>query len=160
MQTRKGQAAIEYLMTYGWALLVIAIVIVALYMLTQTQTRTETCMMQTGFVCNDPLPLLSAKSGLTFVLHNKMVQGIRVLGSACTTGSPQQVFNFVGNGGDIPSGSSLQMVIPWCTGSNGAALNLVKGQDFKGYIVIKYRYDNDIEGAERIAQGGFSTTVQ
>src|SRR3972149_6639240 len=31
MSSKKGQAAMEYLMTYGWAILIVAVVIIALY---------------------------------------------------------------------------------------------------------------------------------
>ena len=44
---QKGQSALEYLMTYGWALIVIVIVIAALvFLINPTQSGTEGC---TGF---------------------------------------------------------------------------------------------------------------
>jgi len=44
---KRGQSALEYLMTYGWALIVIVIVIAALvFLINPTQIGTENC---TGF---------------------------------------------------------------------------------------------------------------
>ena len=52
---KRGQAAMEYLMTYGWALLVIVIVLGALvYMgvLNPQGMVPETCNLQAGLMCN------------------------------------------------------------------------------------------------------------
>ena len=53
---RKGQAAMEYLMTYGWALLVIVIVIaVLLVILGRMLKGTPDCTFgEAAFVCNQP----------------------------------------------------------------------------------------------------------
>jgi len=42
---RKAQSALEYLMTYGWALVVIAIIIAALVFLLGQSTTTQNCTM-------------------------------------------------------------------------------------------------------------------
>jgi len=42
---RKAQSALEYLMTYGWALVVIAIIIGALVLLLGQSTTAQTCTM-------------------------------------------------------------------------------------------------------------------
>jgi hypothetical protein len=53
--TRKGQPAIEYLTTYGWALLIIAIAIAGIYLLTSSSQGTvqQMCSLQTGAACQD-----------------------------------------------------------------------------------------------------------
>jgi len=55
---RKGQAAMEYLMTYGWALLVIVIVIAILLVILGRMVKgTPDCTFESaGFVCNQPTP--------------------------------------------------------------------------------------------------------
>ncbi len=56
MFKNKGQSALEYLMTYGWALVVIVIVIAVLvFLINPTQIGTNTC---TGF---DKLPIKGHK---------------------------------------------------------------------------------------------------
>ena len=49
MFDKKGQSALEYLMTYGWALVVIVIVIAALVILVGTPGGADTCSGSTKF---------------------------------------------------------------------------------------------------------------
>ncbi len=53
----KLQSAMEYLMTYGWAILIIAVVMVALYSLGVfgTSGGVSTCLPQSGFMCSQML---------------------------------------------------------------------------------------------------------
>ncbi len=51
-RTFKGQSAMEYLMTYGWAILIIAIVLAALFSLgVFSGTLPTACIAQSGFTC-------------------------------------------------------------------------------------------------------------
>ena len=54
-RTKRGRAAMEYLMTYGWAILVIVIVITILaFYLPQLIKTPEGCLFsQPGFSCSD-----------------------------------------------------------------------------------------------------------
>jgi len=55
MNRRRGQSAVEYLVTHGWALLLLAIVIVVLYGLgifNPGRYATEECTFQPGFGCD------------------------------------------------------------------------------------------------------------
>lgn len=164
---KKGQAAIEYLMTYGWAILVIAIVIVALYVMTQTQVRTELCNIQPGFVCNDPLPQIYSSAGSTyanFQLHNKMGQAIIVSAVHCTMDSPNEVNEAYATALSpnitIASGTSSKFTSVACERSN-TNVKLASGQDFKGYVLIWYNFENDINTSIRkIAVASISTTIQ
>ncbi len=165
IRNRKGQAAIEYLMTYGWAILVIAIVIVALYIMTQTQVRTEMCTFPPGFVCNDPTPQVFASGGkdyMNFKMHNKQAQGINVSAVTCTLDSPNDVNVSLATAvsASIPAGTSYTFSnIPCKRGSS--QLTLAGGQDFKGYVIVWYTYDNEINTSiKRTAVGSVSATVQ
>ncbi len=54
---RKAQSAMEYLMTYGWAILIIAVVLAALFSLNVFSTSflgTE-CSSSTGYICSGPV---------------------------------------------------------------------------------------------------------
>ncbi|MDE1860498.1 MAG: hypothetical protein KGH72_02155 [Candidatus Micrarchaeota archaeon] len=58
MKAIKLQSAMEYLMTYGWAILVIAVVMVALFSLGILGGGTPfgtTCLAQSGYVCSQPV---------------------------------------------------------------------------------------------------------
>jgi hypothetical protein len=53
----KGQSAMEYLMTYGWAILIIAVVLVVLYKLgvfSGASFLGTTCVANAGFLCSSP----------------------------------------------------------------------------------------------------------
>ncbi|MCX6777790.1 MAG: hypothetical protein NT157_02800, partial [Candidatus Micrarchaeota archaeon] len=65
MEFRKGQAAMEYLMTYGWAILVIVIVLAALLYLGVFNVRPpEICTFSPGITCKT-FYLKAAKVNLT-----------------------------------------------------------------------------------------------
>ena len=57
MKLLKGQSAMEYIMTYGWAILIIAIVLVALFELGifGGSTLPTSCVAQSGFICQNPV---------------------------------------------------------------------------------------------------------
>jgi len=55
---QKGQSAMEYLMTYGWAILIIAIVLAALFALGVFSTGNvlgTSCIAESGFLCQSPI---------------------------------------------------------------------------------------------------------
>ncbi len=54
VQRKKAQSAMEYLMTYGWAILIIAVVLVALFSLGVFKPSvSNSCVGQPGFVCEN-----------------------------------------------------------------------------------------------------------
>ena len=57
-KTRKAQSAMEYLMTYGWAILIIAVVLGALFSLgvfSSSNLLGTSCIAYSGFTCTSPL---------------------------------------------------------------------------------------------------------
>ncbi|MCR4368396.1 MAG: hypothetical protein NUV67_00650 [archaeon] len=68
---QKGQSALEYLMTYGWALVVIVIVIAALVFLIQpSQVGGNTCSTTSGILITNH-QLLGSTDDLTLILSNQ-----------------------------------------------------------------------------------------
>lgn len=70
---RKAQAAMEFLMTYGWAMLVILIVIAALAffgLLTPSKFLPDRCLMETGFSCLDYKVQSSDTNTVSIVIQN------------------------------------------------------------------------------------------
>ena len=63
--TLKGQSAMEYLMTYGWAILIIAVVLAALFELGVFGTggTPQACIAQSGFICATPTFSAGASGG-------------------------------------------------------------------------------------------------
>ena len=60
----KAQSAMEYLMTYGWAILIIAVVLAALFSLNVFNAGANlgtSCIPSPGFLCQSPV--LSGSTG-------------------------------------------------------------------------------------------------
>jgi len=58
IRNKKAQSAMEYLMTYGWAILIIAIVLAALFSLgifSSSSFTGTTCIATSGFICASPV---------------------------------------------------------------------------------------------------------
>lgn len=81
MFSKKGQSALEYLMTYGWALVVIVIVIAALVFLIQpSQVGGNTCSTTSGILITNhqfdankenQLGVQQPDANITFALSNQ-----------------------------------------------------------------------------------------
>ncbi len=89
LRSRKGQSAMEYLMTYGWAILIIAIVLVAFFGLGLFKSPVgTTCRAVSGFVCSSPVfsgNVLSVSvgqgSGSSWTLTSVFMNGSSITGS-------------------------------------------------------------------------------
>ena len=90
---KKGQSALEYLMTYGWALVVIVIVIAALVFLIQpSQVGGNTCSTTSGILITNHQ--VSA-SGITLALSNQTATSLTDVnvGITGTNAGPSAGFN-------------------------------------------------------------------
>ena len=163
MKEKKGQAAIEYLMNYGWAILVISIVLVLLYFFIQSPMKVEQCNIQTGFMCNDPVPqIFSVATGadagtvqMNVRLYNKQQQPIKVSEIVCTSGTEgdaniTQALAFTpaitiqpGTSYDFKVSSS--QAVPCYVKATATKVKLSAGQDFRGYVAIWYVYENEVD---------------
>ena len=80
----KGQAAMEYLMTYGWALLVIVIVIAILLIMNPFSAPQSCKFDQVGFACDNAV-ITAANGNLLMGITNGNNNAINVSGVACTS---------------------------------------------------------------------------
>jgi hypothetical protein len=83
MKNFKGQAALEFMMTYGWAILVVLAAIGALSyfgVLNPARFTPETCLASSGFAC--PGKPLITDTNLTFTVVNGMGFPITLNGAA------------------------------------------------------------------------------
>jgi len=116
---RKGQAALEFLMTYGWAILVVLVVIGALAyfgVLNPDSLVPDKCTLTTGISCDDHMITggLAGAGKIDLSLGNGQGRQIRILNitaktsdgfTNCTVPSPNTilkngasaVFNLAGN---------------------------------------------------------------
>lgn len=78
---KKAQAAMEFLMTYGWAILVVLVVIGALAyfgVLNPQNLLPEKCTLPMGLYCKDHLIKGGTPGSIMFRLENGMGQGIMI----------------------------------------------------------------------------------
>jgi len=141
---RKSQAAMEFLMTYGWAILVVLAAIAALAyfgVLSPEKFLPEKCLLQTGFTC------ISSKIEVgqsTVVLSNSQGKSITIdtiaIGSCSTAFGismlPEDEFTFVVTG---------------C--SNGVIKDV-----FKGEVIIKYTETRT--SLTKTAYGNIATKIE
>lgn len=136
---KKGQAAIEYLMNYGWAILIMVVVLALLYFLITPATGQASCTTQVGFICNDPLPnVVSTVAGTTMDirLHNDQASPITISKVLCST-SNVNTSKATANAQTIAGGTYADFKDVSCY-DGGATLNLTKRGQFKGYMTFWY----------------------
>jgi hypothetical protein len=123
MQTKKAQAAMEFLMTYGWALLGVMAAVAALAyfgVLTPTKYLPESCILGTGIACID---FTVHTTEINLFLTNSLGKDITI--QSITVGSCNQSFNT-----PLSSGSQYLFNIPCNAG--------VTGESYRGDITISY----------------------
>lgn len=171
--SRKGQAVMEYLITYGLALFVILIVLgILVAVVLPTLKAPEACQFtQPGFGCNQKQHvIISDKTDNTvsvlFYLSNDQGSAINITGLLCTTkpaGSVQKSditalspTVTLAPGGAHSFNSSIE-----CTDENGVEVIMTPNSNFKGSLAIKYKRMDDVSGApERIAVAALTGSVQ
>ena len=174
-RTLRGQAAMEYLMTYGWAILVILIVlaVLAFYLPQFLKAQDQCAFAQPGFTCGDSRPFVSSDAGGVTVamnVFNQNGQEITITEALCTTESPANVATGVDiTDRNVQTGASV--AFDGGTGPNSVALlqcyrvgttsrlTLSRNSDFRGFVVLWYRFANDPTTARRQVQATVTGTV-
>lgn len=100
---KKGQAAIEFLTTYGWAILVLLIVLAVLFtsgILSPNYLVSEECDFGTNMPCSFALFNQVGSTKLSLRLFNGFAYKIQVNGVQLQTQDGTQTFSW--NGGSFP----------------------------------------------------------
>ncbi len=164
----KAQSAMEYLMTYGWAILIIAVVLGALFQLgvfNGGSLAGSSCVASPGFYCQN-LALQNAATttnGITLTFGQSLGYTIYNLAMACAatsnslgypSGTTFNDINSVGSwmpslgvvGTSLASGSTIAIGVTAtsnnipCIGSNGKSVGFgsAVGTPFSGYLWLNY----------------------
>lgn len=175
----KGQAAMEYLMTYGWAILVIVIVlaILAFYLPTLIKTP-ESCLFTYGFSCDISKPVIVSEATTNnvytiFRLDNQQGQTVVIKRVLCTTETAANVnktlaYDLTGGtpitiaaGGNFefaPTSLGGQKI--YCRNGKGGYTVLPPNAAFTGTLAVWYNFQNDVTDApERLATASLSGTT-
>lgn len=126
----KGQSAMEFIMTYGWAILIIAVILVTLYSIGSFSPATpSTCIAITGYLCASPV-LNSA--GMLSVNVGQLSSGsITVTGTSCT--SNPNATSFTQTTPIVMQADQPQNLTFYCPLSGFSM-----GSSFSGYLWIEY----------------------
>jgi hypothetical protein len=132
---KKGQAAMEFLMTYGWAILVVIAAIAALAyfgVLDPGRLLPERCQSSAGMDCVDKAVITT--QGITVALRNNVgfdidVTAVDVPGSSCTA----ELFNGAAQDPDQANVSNNDV---FRVGVGGCAWN--SGDKFDDVLVVNY----------------------
>jgi len=144
---KKGQAALEYLMTYGWAILAVVVVLAVLWYLgIFTPKAPEMCVFDSPFSCI---------GGTAYVNSSAIVLKIGVQGALVNWAN---VTNITVNGNSV-TGCTFPITLSLDTENAITCTHpaLTPGSSFRGTITFEYE---DRAGNIRTASGRFSGTVQ
>jgi streptogramin lyase len=142
----KSQSAMEYLMTYGWAILIVAVVLGALYSLgifNGANFLGGTCIAAPGYLCTNPL--LSTDGTLSFT-YGYQGPNVTIVGFACTN-TTTEPSSFTASGSSSLEPGQEESVNATCTMSSSATI----GTPFSGYIWVEYDQAGKSNLIERFA---------
>jgi hypothetical protein len=176
MRMRKGQTAMEYLMTYGWAILIIMVVLAVLFylgVLNPAGLTPNQCTFPAGVTCVT-YKLMANTGQLVLDLGQGTGKTIRVTGVYCTSNStssysPTNVtYSPAGTNVTITSGSHAYVATNstapntvFCRDADGAVLGSDKtamGSQYIGRVFINYTEVDT--GLTRIAVGTLTTKFE
>lgn len=113
LRHRRGQAALEFLSTYGWAVLVILVMIGAISyfgVLNPSKILPSRCVVASEFSCSDYIlnDKTADSASASMVLKQSVGKTIYVQGMNCTYGaeSVDATFRLLGTKDDLPAGSA------------------------------------------------------
>lgn len=158
---RKAQAAMEFLMTYGWAILVVLVAIGALAyfgVLSPDRFLPESCTITPGLACTGYKISATAATGMTLKINDGLGNAITVSAAQAPTiayGDPEVTCTLsactptlpttINNGDDIT-----------CTGTGPGCDAGDADNRFKGTITFEYTLD----GIDHQKTGSITTKIE
>lgn len=134
----KSQSAMEYLTTYGWAIIVIAVVLGTLFSLglfTPGTFVNTTCVFPAEFECLSAI-LGSTNSTLSVNVQQTASSSINITAYGCNGQS--KVANMITLGSPLTMTIGSNQTFAITCYNNGTAVSVASGQIFKGYVIINY----------------------
>jgi hypothetical protein len=146
-RSRKAQAAMEFLMTYGWAILVVLVAIGALAyfgVLSPSKFVPDTCQFGPGISCDD---FKVTTTGAVFIIRNGMGQDITVYGIKAVNCEDATLSTLV------KQGDQSTLTVTGCT--NGEA-----GSRFSGALSLRYALTGSGSNLTKDMLGTISSKIQ
>ena len=143
MANNKSQAALEFIMTYGWAILVVLVAIGALAyfgVLSPDKFLPSKCTLQSGIACTD---FKVTATTLVVYIQNSLGRDITVdavKANGCTA---------LGSQGTVSNGGTLTMTFGSCVNA---------GSKYNGQVNVTYTITDT--GIQHINQGQITGRVE
>ena len=134
---RKAQTALEYLISYGWMVLIIAVALAALYSLGIFNTSlfsADTCTMPASFGCQHPV--LLSNGFLTVSLTQETGTPINITAIACATN--QSLINAEHLTPAVYMAQGMNASFTVQCYSNGFPYSASGGTLYSGYLILGY----------------------
>ncbi len=158
LRNRKGQAAMEFLMTYGWAILIAIIAIAALIafgVLNVGKTSANICTLSAPLGCN--AASTSQANGVTLAVANagdvQITVAVNDATLTATIGGQARNCSGPANAINITADTSSQVTLT-CTGIVTSEI----GSKHKGTLSVLYSTATS-SGVKSVSSGSFAQTV-
>jgi hypothetical protein len=155
----RAQTAAEFLVTYGWAILIISVIMVALFasgFFNPNNYASQQCILSSGFAC---LSYFSGSDGSLLInIQQATSAPVNITAIGCSQNTigesvTKTTFSPAANQIFLPIGGNFSTVIQ-CYNKQGAAYQGTVGGVFSGYLYINYV--NDFTQIPGIATGSIS----
>ena len=161
LRGKKAQAAMEFLMTYGWAILVVLIVIGALAyfgVLNPQSLLPEKCTLQTGFNCRNHIVSASSDS-ITIELLNGMGRTIIIRDGSSANGDLGNLLNNCTTTANVTIGNGATGEIVFDSCATLAATSDTANK-YRWDLGIKWKYSDADDKYATTMNGELFATVQ
>jgi hypothetical protein len=152
----RGQSAMEFLLTYGWAVLILMIVTAALLflgVLNPGTTAPNQCAFASVFTCKGYK--ISDGGSLELTLGQATGDDVTVTGFACTAAENATAAPITPE--RIPTGSFAPLQgLPRCTNADGSYP--AAGEYFTGTMAVAYR--DEQTGMDKVVKGTVAYRVE
>ena len=152
----KAQSAMEYVMSYGWAILILAIAIAALFALgffNGSNTSGNVCILNQGFQC---ISSVINTNGILFVtITQTSASYVNITSIGCSSDPNNKhltALNTPSNQVYMPYGSGYTFSVQCYTQSGATSLQI--GQVFYGSLYLNYT--NDVNGFPGFSKGSIT----
>ncbi len=136
---KKGQAAMEFLMTYGWAILVVLAAIAALAyfgVLSPARFLPERCDFPAGLTCVDKAVIAGSTNTITMAIRNNVGDSVNITSASVPSGDNCGTVSSMTIGGVAPpvtvTNNQLVTVVITCSA------DLVADNRIKSDITLNY----------------------
>ena len=135
----KSQSAVEYLMTYGWAILIIAVALGALYFLgflNPSGFVNQQCLLPSGLSCT--ILQMTTSGVLKINLFQTTSSQINITAIGCNSNNTfaNSVPYSTGNQITLPPGTNTTLTVQCYSGPSSFSSSV--GSTFLGYVLINY----------------------